>query len=48
MGGVGSLADLEKLRELGVAGAIVGKALYSGDVSLVEALALEKEDAYGR
>ena len=41
-GGVSSLADLESLRELvplGVEGAIVGKALYAGAFTLVEALA---------
>jgi phosphoribosylformimino-5-aminoimidazole carboxamide ribotide isomerase len=47
-GGVGSLADLLQLRELGVAGVIIGKALYTGDVSLAGALALVEEDAYGR
>ena len=42
-GGVSSLHDLRALRELvpkGVEGAIVGKALYAGAFSLVEALAL--------
>jgi phosphoribosylformimino-5-aminoimidazole carboxamide ribotide isomerase len=33
-GGVGSVDDLLRLREVGVAGAIVGKALYTGDVDL--------------
>jgi phosphoribosylformimino-5-aminoimidazole carboxamide ribotide isomerase len=47
-GGVGSLADLLQLRELGVAGVIIGKALYTGGVSLAGALALVEEDAYGR
>jgi phosphoribosyl isomerase A len=40
-GGVSSLADLAALRELvaeGVEGAIVGKALYAGSFTLVEAL----------
>jgi phosphoribosylformimino-5-aminoimidazole carboxamide ribotide isomerase len=38
-GGVGSLADLEALRPLGVAGVIVGKALYEGAFTIEEALA---------
>ncbi|AKL93700.1 1-(5-phosphoribosyl)-5-[(5-phosphoribosylamino)methylideneamino] imidazole-4-carboxamide isomerase HisA [Clostridium aceticum] len=35
-GGVSSLEDLKKLSEIGVAGAIVGKALYEGKVDLEE------------
>lgn len=38
-GGVSSLDDLEKLSELGLYGAIVGKAIYSGAVNLNEAIA---------
>ncbi len=37
-GGVSSLVDLFALREAGCAGAIVGKALYTGAISLQEAL----------
>jgi phosphoribosylformimino-5-aminoimidazole carboxamide ribotide isomerase len=37
-GGVGKLDDLLRLRETGVQGAIVGKALYTGDVDLQQAL----------
>jgi phosphoribosylformimino-5-aminoimidazole carboxamide ribotide isomerase len=37
-GGVGSLDDLIALRELGVAGVIVGKALYEGRFGLNEAV----------
>ena len=37
-GGVSSLADLHKLAQSGVEGAIVGKAIYSGDVYLALAL----------
>ncbi len=37
-GGVHSLDDLRALAALGVEGAIVGKALYTGDVQLEEAL----------
>lgn len=33
-GGVSSLADLEKLKEDGLYGAIVGKAIYEGSISL--------------
>ncbi|MBC8274545.1 MAG: 1-(5-phosphoribosyl)-5-[(5-phosphoribosylamino)methylideneamino]imidazole-4-carboxamide isomerase [Chloroflexi bacterium] len=39
-GGISALSHLRKLKELGVEGAIVGKALYSGDINLKEALAL--------
>lgn len=39
-GGVGSLKDLINLKELGVSGAIVGKALYSGNINLIDALEL--------
>lgn len=38
-GGVASLDDLQKLAALGVEGAIVGRALYTGAVKLPEALA---------
>lgn len=39
-GGVGSIEHLRAVAELGVAGVIVGKALYEGTVDLGEALAL--------
>jgi phosphoribosylformimino-5-aminoimidazole carboxamide ribotide isomerase len=39
-GGISALSHLRKLKELGVEGAIVGKALYTGDINLKEALAL--------
>jgi phosphoribosylformimino-5-aminoimidazole carboxamide ribotide isomerase len=39
-GGISALAHLRKLKEVGVEGAIVGKALYTGDINLKEALAL--------
>lgn len=35
-GGVKQLKDLEEAREAGLAGAIVGRALYEGDISLEE------------
>lgn len=37
-GGVSSLDDLVKLKELGCFGAIVGRAIYTGDVDLAEAI----------
>jgi len=39
-GGISKLSHLKKLAEVGVEGAIVGKALYTGDIKLGEALAL--------
>ena len=44
-GGVSSIEDLRKLREIekfGVIGVIIGRALYSGAVSLREAISLSK------
>lgn len=44
-GGVASLTDIERLAPLesaGIAGVIVGKALYTGAVKLAEAIALAK------
>ncbi len=38
-GGVSSLADLRALAALGVEGAIIGRALYTGEVKLPEAVA---------
>jgi phosphoribosylformimino-5-aminoimidazole carboxamide ribotide isomerase len=38
-GGVATLAHVERLAETGVAGVIVGKALYAGTLDLAEALA---------
>lgn len=38
-GGIASLSDLRALAALGVEGAIVGRALYTGEVKLPEALA---------
>lgn len=37
-GGVSSLSDLIALKKLGVEGAIIGKALYTGDVELATAI----------
>jgi phosphoribosylformimino-5-aminoimidazole carboxamide ribonucleotide (ProFAR) isomerase len=38
-GGVGSLDDLRALADVGLAGAIVGKALYEGRFTVQEAVA---------
>jgi len=38
-GGISSLTHLKILKKLGVEGAIVGQALYTGDINLKEALA---------
>ena len=38
-GGISSLTHLKMLKQIGVEGAIVGKALYTGDVNLKQALA---------
>ena len=45
-GGVSALADVEKLLAMegeGVCGAIIGRALYDGSISLADALRLEKQ-----
>lgn len=42
-GGVGSVTDLLALMEIGAAGAITGKALYTGALDLAEALAVLKK-----
>ena len=39
-GGVTELADLVKLKELGLYGAILGKAMYTGNIDLREALTI--------
>lgn len=41
-GGVSSLQDIKNLKEIGMSGVIVGKALYTGDVDLQEAIAVAK------
>ncbi len=41
-GGVTSLQDIKNLKEIGVSGAIVGKALYTGDIDLQEAIKAAK------
>jgi len=42
-GGIAAIAHLQKLKELGVEGAVIGKALYTGNINLKEALSLQKE-----
>ena len=39
-GGVGSVADVRALASVGVEGAIIGRALYTGDIALPEAIAV--------
>jgi phosphoribosylformimino-5-aminoimidazole carboxamide ribotide isomerase len=39
-GGISSLEHLRELKRLGVEGAIIGKALYTGDIDLREAVAI--------
>ncbi|MBU5627492.1 1-(5-phosphoribosyl)-5-[(5-phosphoribosylamino)methylideneamino]imidazole-4-carboxamide isomerase [Oscillibacter sp. MSJ-2] len=43
-GGVSSLPEIARLREMGVEGAILGKALYTGRLSLKEALSAAREE----
>ncbi len=43
-GGVSSLDDLLRLRDIGCAGGILGRAMYEGAVSLQDALTILKED----
>jgi phosphoribosylformimino-5-aminoimidazole carboxamide ribotide isomerase len=38
-GGIGTIGDLAALKEIGVSGAVIGKALYEGRFTLKEALA---------
>ncbi len=38
-GGISSLTHIKMLKQLGVEGAIIGKALYTGDINLKQALA---------
>jgi phosphoribosylformimino-5-aminoimidazole carboxamide ribotide isomerase len=43
-GGIASLEDLRAIRSAGLAGAILGRALYEGRVDLAAALALAREE----
>lgn len=42
-GGITSLADLQQIRQIGAAGAIIGKALYTGAIELSGALRIGRE-----
>lgn len=42
-GGITSIDDIRKLKETGVKGAIIGKAIYTGDINLAEALEIAGE-----
>lgn len=42
-GGVDTLADVRRVRDAGLRGVIVGRALYEGHLDLTEALALQRE-----
>ena len=44
-GGVSTLEDVRALKALGLSGAILGKALYTGGLDLAEALRAAKEEA---
>ena len=41
-GGVSSIEDVKKLSELGIYGAIIGKAYYIGAISIKEAIEVAK------
>lgn len=42
-GGISAISHLKKLKKIGVEGVIIGKALYTGNINLKEALAIEEE-----
>jgi len=44
-GGVTTLDEIAKLRDIGVEGAIIGKALYNGNIDLKQALAIARGEA---
>jgi phosphoribosylformimino-5-aminoimidazole carboxamide ribotide isomerase len=43
-GGITRLKDLEKLNDIGAEGAIIGRALYAGDIDLEKAIAAFRKD----
>jgi phosphoribosylformimino-5-aminoimidazole carboxamide ribotide isomerase len=47
-GGVSSLEDVRALRDLGAAGAIIGKAYYTGAIDLAEAIRAAEADCIER
>lgn len=42
-GGVSKLEDIKNLKDTGVAGVVVGKALYTGDINIAEAVKIAAE-----
>jgi phosphoribosylformimino-5-aminoimidazole carboxamide ribotide isomerase len=42
-GGITSLPDLQQIRQIGAAGAIIGKALYTGAIELSGVLRIGRE-----
>ena len=44
-GGVSTLEDVRRLNKLGVYGAIIGKAYYTGAIAIKDAVAITKEEA---
>ena len=44
-GGVGGIADIQRLSGAGIAGVVVGRALYEGWLDLAAALAVLKQGA---
>lgn len=42
-GGVSSLSDVEALKSIGASGAIIGRALYTGDLALCDAISVARE-----
>ena len=47
-GGISTIADLLRLQALGVEGAIVGRALYTGDIDLHQAIGMITKDGLGQ
>ncbi|MCL2852488.1 MAG: 1-(5-phosphoribosyl)-5-[(5-phosphoribosylamino)methylideneamino]imidazole-4-carboxamide isomerase [Defluviitaleaceae bacterium] len=48
-GGISSLSDLREMRQTGVVGVIIGKAIYNGAISLRDAIDIvEKENVKGK
>lgn len=44
-GGVRSLADVQRVSEVGLSGVIIGRALYEGHLALTDALAIAQDNA---
>jgi phosphoribosylformimino-5-aminoimidazole carboxamide ribotide isomerase len=43
-GGIASVADIARIRDVGAAGCIIGRALYTGSISLPDALEAARAD----